>query len=756
MRKLLSISTFLFIAVFFTGAVKAGFIYGPISQPILSASFNADFAALVAHRTIAGEQVNMVTLMGSDGTMLDLSDAFYGTSELLNGDIPQINQGPLETGVFSAAIPSTFFPVLQTGKVGIWFLATDTDDALFAIDFLSLAITTASGTIESFIDANDGFKIGLADDGTLSAPLPISIPIDATGTGFDEAISSKSHHNVPEPATIGLFGIGLLYFLGFRRRRNLTHRGQPTILGLFIAFVGLSSLPTKTFAEDVLPGPAIVINQVDFEFENVQQQDSDWGKLEVAVNDLAAATGISSGYLNVYTDAGWVVQNLPLDVSDSIDKLSIYFNLDVTPPTDVTTLSAHIEFTTDPIISFLDGPRNTYSVGTTDWNAEGADGNGPTTSIPEAPLKQNPLEFVPDGPTAKFKTPHDVNVQAAHNQCVPMSVANSLQYLENRYKVNVPFNHVPGIRGPGGNNAENTLVGQLDKCMNRQVDLNQADVAIRRRTGSGVAVTNMLQGKFCCLKKFGLKDKIINKHQGRGFGTASELPNGDFKSDGGPLCTTTDKSMLASRDDGAKVTAEWLCDQIKKGQDVELIYSHSSGAHAVRVFACGVTKGIPWIQYLHDAKQTSTDHNDTQGLQLVHTPIEDIDNDGLLNIHKSPSNEIRFALSESPNLKPDQLHIIGPSPNQVPLGGTATIKTTVQAKFIGAPDKNVVFTKQLGNFTFTSGTVSPDGKQATVTTDGDGKAEVTFTANGTGKSLIKVTVTGTTLSAYSYFIIVSP
>lgn len=125
MKKLLSISILLLITTLFTGPAKAGFIYSPISGPILSASFNADFAALVAHRTIFGEQMNMLTLMGTDGDMLDLSDSFYGSSELLDGDIPQINQGHLETGIFSADIPSTFFPALQTGRVGIWFLATD-------------------------------------------------------------------------------------------------------------------------------------------------------------------------------------------------------------------------------------------------------------------------------------------------------------------------------------------------------------------------------------------------------------------------------------------------------------------------------------------------------------------------------------------------------------------------------------------------------------------------------------------------------
>ena len=202
---------------------NASFIYPSISEPIISATFSADFAGLVAHRTIAGTEVNMLQLIGFGGQpVLDLSDDFFGTSELLFGDTPQINQGPLETGVFSSQIPSSFFPELEQGLLGLWFLATDTNDGLFAIDYLSLAIETPSGIIESFIDSNDGFGISLPDGGMLSAPLPISIPIGATGTGFDEAISSKSHHQVPvpEPSTIILFFLGLVLLVKRQIRKN--------------------------------------------------------------------------------------------------------------------------------------------------------------------------------------------------------------------------------------------------------------------------------------------------------------------------------------------------------------------------------------------------------------------------------------------------------------------------------------------------------------------------------------------------------
>lgn len=215
----------------------AGFVYAPITDPILSASFSADFASLAAHRTIGGVEVNSVRLLGLGGDEVDLSDQFFGTCDLLLGPptcMPAINQGALETGVVSALIPNSFFSELLSGRVGVSFLATDTQDGLFALDFLSLNIETSAGTVESFIDDNDGFGLGLADGASLPGPLPTSIPFGATGTGFDESVSSKSHVQIPmpEPGTVSLFVLGIflsllhklpLSPLRKRRTHELTH-----------------------------------------------------------------------------------------------------------------------------------------------------------------------------------------------------------------------------------------------------------------------------------------------------------------------------------------------------------------------------------------------------------------------------------------------------------------------------------------------------------------------------------------------------
>src|SRR3989344_77121 len=92
------------------------------------------------------------------------------------------------------------------------------------------------------------------------------------------------------------------------------------------------------------------------------------------------------------------------------------------------------------------------------------------------------MPLVVNFPTWTFSQPNQVNLKAAQNQCVPMSVANSLQYLENSYGLQIPNNHAAGLKG------DNTLVGQLDTEMNRTVT--------NRRTGSGVWFQPMLDGKF--------------------------------------------------------------------------------------------------------------------------------------------------------------------------------------------------------------------------------------------------------------------
>lgn len=196
------------------------FEYDQIIDPIISASFSVDFASLNAHRRVSGFETNFARLVDMSTGLddFDLSDDLFGTASA--PDDPLINMGPLETGIFSVSIDSSFFSALAGGSIGLNALFTDTVDAMFAIDFVSLTVETSVTTIESFYgwpvgSENNGFGIGLLDGGDLPDTLPTSLPIGATGTGFDETISSISI--LPEPTSLFLLGFGGLALIKKRR-----------------------------------------------------------------------------------------------------------------------------------------------------------------------------------------------------------------------------------------------------------------------------------------------------------------------------------------------------------------------------------------------------------------------------------------------------------------------------------------------------------------------------------------------------------
>ena len=72
-----------------------------------------------------------------------------------------------------------------------------------------------------------------------------------------------------------------------------------------------------------------------------------------------------------------------------------------------------------------------------------------------------------------------------------------------------------------------------------------------------------------------------------------------------------------------------------------------TGEHAVRVIRCGKQNGVPWIKYVHDARQADIDPNDELGLETVQAFVADIDGDGMLNL-ESINIELRSASCARP------------------------------------------------------------------------------------------------------------
>ncbi|MBW1879841.1 MAG: hypothetical protein JRI25_09910 [Deltaproteobacteria bacterium] len=365
------------------------------------------------------------------------------------------------------------------------------------------------------------------------------------------------------------------------------------------------------------PLDGLTFSQVDLAFTGVTEENSAWGRLEVHPATLAATTQLSEGYLNATSAQGWVVRNVPVDSRSG--PFSTYFDLQAEHGPDLAEIEVLLAYEEQPRpdLGNLTGDFSAFPLETFSWNAEGV---SPIAVVVVG-------KIAPDGPEfpSSVHTSHTqpvTNQQAADMQCVPMSVANSLQFLEDEGMIEVPNDHDAGSDG------DLSLVGQLDDTMDRTM-------------GSGVWFQPMLDGKFQYLVDAGLAGSLNHRHQGRGWGVAADgeaLPDGDYSANG-----------ITSTDDGDVVTGEWICDRIAEGCDVEILFSYddgfgeATGGHAVRVYGCGKIGDSYYFRFAHDADQA----DDTAGLEEVFAWLVDADRDGMLNF-ASRWQEIRFAFAECP------------------------------------------------------------------------------------------------------------
>lgn len=314
---------------------------------------------------------------------------------------------------------------------------------------------------------------------------------------------------------------------------------------------------------------------------------TDTGAVEVDAVRLRDAIGLAAGYLNVATASGWVVRNLPIQAEDVLPyaKVSSRFALGVATGTPVTSLAAAIDFAAEPATAFS-GALLAQEVSVV---TEALSGGGEAGGAPPPP---------PDLTAISFGTPqagHDVavqldhpNIQAAWNQCVPMSVANSLQYLSNTAGLALPHAHKPGLR-PDVSAGDDSLVGQIEQQMGR--------VVTSRASGQYTGFLDGLKGKLKYLARNGLAERVQVTHWGdvaAGNVTASA---------GGASMTSTGK--------GATVDFDAVMAAMREGQNCELDFTWpaggglAAGGHAVDLVAVGKTHGQHWIMHSSDVDQSS-------------------------------------------------------------------------------------------------------------------------------------------------------
>ncbi|MGD2247299.1 MAG: hypothetical protein PVF58_02760 [Candidatus Methanofastidiosia archaeon] len=398
-----------------------------------------------------------------------------------------------------------------------------------------------------------------------------------------------------------------------------------TVLTVFIV-AGQPQTAGQPQGKEIHPGEGLEFFQLDLTFTDAEQMDSPYGLAVVDYTVLFESTGISSGYLNVITDVGWVIRNTLIDPSSEYPGTSVMFNL-VSPdefyffqesPYDISSLMVYAVFSSKPAVEFTGKPTTRFDVGSLSYNAQG--GSEGVTRIPNRPIDVSVIDFERGGLTSVIWQPGHPNIEQKVNQCGPAAVANCLQWMENCGFIDVEHPHKPGLR-------DDTLVGKLDTAMGRM-------------PGRGVWPRPFLKGKLKYINDNDLYDSLIIKHKNRAGRML--LPNEDVTV--GKATSKVDKTPIPLID--------WIIQELANGEDVEIWISwDQGGAHYVNLIGGGYILGVPWIAWVHDAHQGAeggTNWNDggygasfVIGNKIVcHIPGVKI------------AGTIEFAISQSPKYDP--------------------------------------------------------------------------------------------------------
>lgn len=413
-------------------------------------------------------------------------------------------------------------------------------------------------------------------------------------------------------------------------RRQSRPRQEAIVNGILLrVLIALAAWSSAAFAAPVFDGEGVTFNQVDFAYTDASQSNSRWGTVNVDIGAVTAATGVSSGYLNVRSALGWVVQNMPVDPSSGYPTIGTSFDLGAAGPIPGRSLALSVELTSAPIPFFTGGGMTPFTLpAVNDVVAAEGYGAGRVTN-PGAPPPVRTLPF-PGLLTSFSWQPGHTNVETADDQCAPMAVANSLDWLRTTYPQSLNLH--PHRMGLG---ADGSLVGELETDMGRTFRT--------RRDGDGIGAAAILDGKFQYLRDNPPPRSIITKH----FDPGKDEVVGDFVRHGR---RSIDKTTAA---DTPADLVGFICSEIRAGEDVELGYLIDGGGHFVDLTGCGTILGIPVATFVEDADQT----NDARGLRHWFTALLDTDGDGFINFDGA-NHEVSFVISESV-AEPGSLALIG-------------------------------------------------------------------------------------------------
>ncbi len=344
-------------------------------------------------------------------------------------------------------------------------------------------------------------------------------------------------------------------------------------------------------------GAGVTFSQITYSYSGSNGFPSGAGQITVNAQQLASYTGMSSGFINVVGDAGWLVIDLP--VLQGLPTMSTTFSLSVANGTRVTDLEAFVCYSPDPVSQ---APRYNNSLSYTDFSVGSTSYNADITGAPPPPL----IGFTfPGGQTYFSCQNNHQNVQAANNQCVPASVANNFQWLQDTYNIGVPDMNIPGLRD--AQNA-NSIVGHIDmdswSCdgiAGRWADLSNGALS-GRLDGHGVPAYYHLIGAMQYLSDNNIQLNL--KHQGLSFGCFG------FNFSGAQNYALGNEVSIGQ---GAVVQPDFIYNELAAGRAVEWWVAGGWGAHAEDIICAGRILGVPFVIRISDHLQTDQDPGDNQG-----------------------------------------------------------------------------------------------------------------------------------------------
>ncbi len=380
------------------------------------------------------------------------------------------------------------------------------------------------------------------------------------------------------------------------------------VVGMLLGVVAL--MPTNTWASSIID-----FSQVDYSQDGLLAvSNSEWGEFHITYDQSS-----SLEWLNVVANPGsgdqsWIVQNHPLLPSGltgtSEFSSTNYFDLGVPRGTDISSLNVHIEVSATPLSAPPIGAAQTIEVGT----SQNIINNG----VPSGVTTLNAPSGIPINWSAPFTglqaNAHTgmPNVVQEKNFCGPGAAANSLHWLSSTYKFDV------------GETLETTQA-ELAGNMENANDGNWDDKEV--------------QGKL----QFIIEHQLpLEVHYTGGVMLPTkgnfEAPNGNG----------------TARNDGA-INWDWLQDQMKKGQDVELM----TNTHWVVLDGFLSWDNIHLISYRDDPFQKGAATTDAQKDLINDRHVWTYFADGFVNIGNG-NEKLQAAVAESPIVpEPSSLLLLG-------------------------------------------------------------------------------------------------